>query len=294
MKVFGKNVNGRKCFPGAAFGFVVGVLLAICSANNLYALSVTDNARKVTLENGLTVILKEDHSASVAAIQVWVMTGSANETEQEAGITHVIEHMIFKGTPSRKMGEIAKTIEAAGGNINAYTSFDRTVYFVEIPGSHFYTGLDVLLDAVQHSLFDEMELAKEKEVVLEEYRRSLDIPQNELGKEVMALSYKKHYYRRPIIGYEESIRGIDREAILKYIDKWYVPENMVLVAVGDFDADSALQKIRALTKDFPRKPVSDFRSPVEPPQTALRKIVKKDQGEAGLYESLVAYPFDQQ
>ena len=276
MKVFGKNVNGRKCFPGAAFGFVVGVLLAICSANNLYALSVTDNARKVTLENGLTVILKEDHSASVAAIQVWVMTGSANETEQEAGITHVIEHMIFKGTPSRKMGEIAKSIEAAGGNINAYTSFDRTVYFVEIPGSHFYTGLDVLLDAVQHSLFDEVELAKEKEVVLEEYRRSLDIPQNELGKEVMALSYKKHYYRRPIIGYEESIRGIDREAILKYIDKWYVPENMVLVAVGDFDADSALQKIRALTKDFPRKPVSDFRSPVEPPQTALRKIVKKD------------------
>ena len=228
------------------------------------------------MENGLTVILKEDHSAPVAAIQVWVMTGSAHETEEEAGITHVIEHMIFKGTPSRKMGEIAKTIEASGGNINAYTSFDRTVYYVEIPGSHFDTGLDVLLDAVQHSLFDETELAKEKEVVLEEYRRSLDIPENELGKAVMALSYKKHYYGRPIIGYEKTIRSIDRQAILKYMAKWYVPENMVLVAVGDFDSDSALQKVRSLVKDFPRESVSRFKSPVEPPQTALRKIVNKD------------------
>ena len=276
MKVFGKNLNGRKWFPLAAFGFVFSVLFFVCVSQNLYALSVTDNTRKVTLDNGLTVILKEDHSASVAAIQVWVMTGSAHETAEEAGITHLIEHMIFKGTPSRKMGEIAKTIEASGGKINAYTSFDRTVYYVEIPGSHFDTGLDVLLDAVQHALFDQAELAKEKEVVLEEYRRSLDIPENELGKAVMALSYKKHYYGRPIIGYEETIRSIDRQAILKYLDKWYAPENMVLVAVGDFDSDSALQKVRSLVKDFPRKPVSLFKSPAEPPQTALRKIVRKD------------------
>ena len=276
MKVFDENMKGRKWRHAMAVGLLVFGLCTLCLTSNLYALSVTDNARKVTLENGLTVILKEDHSASVAAMQVWVMTGSANETEEEAGITHLIEHMIFKGTPSRKMGEIAKTIEASGGNINAYTSFDRTVYYVEIAGSHFDIGLDVLLDAVQHSLFDEGELAKEKEVVLEEYRRSLDIPERELGKAAMALSYGKHYYGRPIIGYEETIRSFDRQAILKYMDKWYVPENMVLVAVGDFDSDSALEKVRNLMKDFRRKPVHQFKSPVEPPQTALRKTVKKD------------------
>jgi len=290
LKVFDENFIGRKWLPVMAFGFLVCVLFAGCFVDNVYALSVTDNARKVTLENGLTVILKEDHSASVAAIQVWVKTGSANETEQEAGITHLIEHMIFKGTPSRKMGEIAKTIEASGGHINAYTSFDRTVYYVEIASSHFGTGLDVLLDAVQHSLFDEKELAKEKEVVLEEYRRSLDIPERQLGKAVMALSYKKHYYGRPIIGYEETIRSFDRQAILKYMDKWYVPENIVIVAVGDFDSDSALEKVRALVKHFPEKPLHQFKSPVEPPQTALRKTVKKDRVKQAYMELLWHIP----
>ena len=270
-------MNGRKWLPLTSFGLLLCSLFFLCLADNLYALSVTDNARKVTLENGLTVILKEDHSASVAAIQVWVKTGSANETEEEAGITHLIEHMIFKGTPSRKMGEIAKTIEASGGHINAYTSFDRTVYYVEIASSHFDTGLDVLLDAVQHSIFDEKELAKEKEVVLEEYKRSLDIPERRLGKTVMALSYEKHHYGRPIIGYEKTIRSFDRQAILEYMNKWYVPENMVLVVVGDFDSDSALEKVRTRVKDFPGKPPHQFKSPVEPPQTALRKTVKKDQ-----------------
>ncbi len=276
MKVFEKMRKGNQTPRAMAFGIVLFLFCTLWLAGNLHALSVTDNAGKVTLENGLTVILKEDSSAAVAAIQVWVMTGSANETEEEAGITHLIEHMIFKGTPSRKMGEIAKTIEASGGNINAYTSFDRTVYYVEIPGAQFETGLDVLLDAVQNSLFDEEELAKEKEVVLEEYRRSLDIPERELGKAVLALSYEKHHYRRPIIGYEETIRSFNRDAILKYMAKWYVPENMVLVAVGDFDSDRALEKVRALVKDFPKKPVHSYKSPVEPPQTTFKKVVKKD------------------
>ena len=177
----------------------------------------------------MTVILKQDNSAPVAAIQLWVKTGSANETAFEAGITHLIEHMIFKGTPTKKTGEIARIIETSGGRINAYTSFDRTVYYVEIDSAQFDKGVDVLLDAVQNSLFDPEELRREKEVVLEEYRRSLDIPENQLSWNLMALSFQKHPYGRPIIGTEETIRSFNRRMILDYINKWYTPENMVLV-----------------------------------------------------------------
>ena len=182
--------------------------------------------------------------------------------------------MIFKGTPTRNTGEIARTIETSGGRINAYTSFDRTVYFVEIDSARFDTALDVLLDAVQHSLFDPEELKKEKEVVLEEYRRSLDIPENQLSWAMMALSYQKHPYGRPIIGYEKTILSFDREMILSYMDKWYTPKNMVVVAVGDFEAAKALESIKKRVQNFPERTGARPSRPVEPPQTELRKTIK--------------------
>jgi len=275
-----KTLNKKKMAKlGHRYGRMVTLLwvvLILLLAFQVHAASVTDGAERFTLDNGFTVILKQDRSAPVASIQVWVKTGSANETEEEAGITHLIEHMIFKGTSSRSTGEIARTIEAAGGHINAYTSLDRTVYYVEIPSAQLDTGLDVLLDAVQHSVFDAEELEKEKEVVLEEYRRSLDIPERQLGWDMMALSYEKHPYRRPIIGYEETIRSFDRKAILAYMDKWYTPRNMVLVAVGDFDPKAALAKIKTLVREFPQRSGEEPGRPAEPLQTGLRKVVKKD------------------
>ena len=250
------------------------IVLNVIFFTHGHAMSVTEGAKRVILKNGLTVILKEDHSAPVAAVQVWVKTGSANETAEEAGLTHQIEHMIFKGTPTQNTGEIARTIETSGGRINAYTSFDRTVYYVEIDSARFDTALDVLLDTVQHSLFDAAELKKEKEVVLEEYRRSLDIPENQLSWAMMALCYQKHPYGRPIIGYEKTILSFDREMILKYMDKWYTPRNMVVVAVGDFEAAKALESIKKLVQNFPQRTGAEPSRPVEPAQTELRKTIK--------------------
>ena len=272
MKPFQKTSPPKSQPVHANLIILLAVVFTIIFPNFSLA-AVTDGAQRFRLDNGLTVILKEDHSSPIVAIQMWVKTGSANETEEEAGITHLIEHMIFKGTPTRKTGEIARTIEASGGHINAYTSYDRTVYLVEIASSHFDTALDVLLDAVQHSLFDPSELEKEKEVVLEEYRRSLDIPQRRLGWAMMNLCYQKHPYRRPIIGYESTIRSFDRKAILKYMNKWYTPENMVLVAVGDLNTGHALKTIKALIRDMPRRTKQEPSRPVEPEQTSLRKIV---------------------
>ncbi len=252
--------------------FVGSLYSAICCQ----AASVTKGALRSKLQSGLTVVLKEDHSSPVVAIQMWVNTGSANETDGEAGITHLIEHMIFKGTPTRKTGEIARTIEASGGQINAYTSYDRTVYYVEIPSQHFETGLDVLLDAIQHSTFDPKELKREKEVVLEEYRRSLDSPWRRLSKTVMRLCFQKHPYGRPIIGYQSTIKSFTRKDILNYIEKWYSPENMTLVVVGDFDTHRALELIKKYTKNFPPRTFQPPNRPMEPEQKTLRKRIIKD------------------
>jgi len=273
LKVFNKR-SAAINFPFVISFLLLWTILGMISITHGHAASITEGAKKFTLNNGLTVILKEDHSAPVAAVQVWVKTGSANETPQEAGITHQIEHMIFKGTPTKNTGEIARTIETSGGRINAYTSFDRTVYFAEIDSARFDTALDVLLDAVQHSLFDPEELKKEKEVVLEEYRRSLDIPENQLSWAMMALSYQKHPYGRPIIGYEKTILSFDREMILAYMDKWYTPQNMVVVAVGDFETAKALESIKKRVQHFPQRTGARPSRPVEPPQTELRKIIK--------------------
>lgn len=276
MKILNKRPSSVMRRLNLVIASVIGVAIILLLAGPVYALSVTDGAQRYRLDNGLTVILKEDRSAPVAAIQLWVRTGSANETEEEAGITHLIEHMIFKGTPSRPAGRIARSIEASGGRINAYTSLDRTVYYVEIPAGQVDTGLEVLLDAIQHSLFDSEELKREKEVVLEEYRRSLDIPERQLGWDMMALAFQKHPYKRPIIGYEETIRSFDRRAILAYMDKWYTPDNMVFVAVGDFKTAEVLQKIKTLVKDFPKRAGKKPSRPQEPPQTRLRKFLKEE------------------
>ncbi|MBW1911791.1 MAG: insulinase family protein [Deltaproteobacteria bacterium] len=272
MKNFSPDLRAGRAILGL---YPVLILIFLITGLNAdaRASTVTQGTQRFRLDNGLKVILKEDHSAPVASVQVWVKTGSANETEEEAGLTHFIEHMIFKGTPTRKAGEIARTIEVSGGHINAYTSFDRTVYFVEIASRHFDTALEILLDVVQHSTFDPEELSREKEVVLEEYRRSLDRPRTRLSWAMMDLCYDKHPYRRPVIGYESTIRSFDRQAVLTYMDKWYTPKNMVLVAVGDFNALDTLKTIKELFKDFPERTGQTASRPVEPEQTSPRSLL---------------------
>ncbi len=214
------------------------------------AVDLTDAVLKHRLENGTTLLVKENHKAPVASLQVWVGTGSADELEKEAGITHFIEHMIFKGTPKRATGEIARTIEESGGRINAYTSMDRTVYYIEIESRHISKALDVLLDAVRNSLFDPVEIEKEREVILEEYRRYLDMPQRRFARALMETAYVNHPYRRPIIGYESTIRSIKRDDILSYMARRYLPENIVIVAVGDFESEEVVRSLKESAGTF--------------------------------------------
>ncbi|MEO1336893.1 MAG: pitrilysin family protein, partial [Myxococcota bacterium] len=141
---------------------------------------------RTTLPNGLRVLVQENHASAVVAAQVWVEVGSADETADEAGLAHVHEHMLFKGTARRPVGAIAADVEAAGGDINAWTSLDQTVYHVTIASRELPVALDILADAVQHSAFDPDELSRELEVVLEEVRRGRDQPSRVASHMLMA------------------------------------------------------------------------------------------------------------
>ena len=228
---------------------------------------------RTVLDNGLKVVVIEDRSAPVAALMVWVRAGSGDERADQAGMAHVFEHMLFKGTERRGVGEIARTVEAAGGDINAFTSFDATAYFVTMASRDVETGIDVLSDALQHSTFDPVELKREAEVVLEEIRRSNDSPGRRLSREIFELAYRAHPYRLPVIGTEQSVQSFAREHLLEFFEHWYAPNNMTFVVAGDVEPRAVVEQIRsAFGEAEPRLEISHPR-PVEPEQSAPRARV---------------------
>jgi len=246
-------------------------LIIITAASS--ALAAQPGPLKTRLPNGLTVIIEEEHSAPVVSVQMWVKVGSADEPDRHAGISHVFEHMLFKGTATKKVGEIATMIESVGGEINAYTSFDNTVYYTTVPSRYFATGLDVISDSIQNSAFDPEELAKELDVVLEEIRMNEDKPERNLYMSLIGNAFGVHPYRRPVIGSAETVKSITRPDLIETFRKWYAPNNMTLVIAGDVDADSALASVKEEFRDFKKKREPHAKRPKEPEQKELRAEV---------------------
>ncbi len=228
-------------------------------------------------ENGFKVVVKRDPKLPLVSFQMWVKAGSLYEEEREAGITHMIEHMIFKGTERHPKGEIAKKIEAIGGHINAFTSFDHTVYHLEVPKTGAKDALEILLDAILKPQFDQKELELERDVILEEYKRSLDRPETVLAWEFLSMCFSDHPYGRPIIGYEPSIKTISRESLLDYVARHYLPNNMFLVASGDISLRDIEPEVKKLIGDFP--------TPKEA-QVKFRKIEKLGQKIKVIYKDV--------
>lgn len=224
-----------------------------------------------TLKNGLTVVLEENHTAPVAALNFLVKAGSADETDAEAGICHVIEHMLFKGTKNRQVGQIAHDVEASGGEINAYTSFDQTVYYINMATRFMDRGLDILADAVQNPTFDPTELEREKEVILEEIRRERDSPGRWVGEILFQKAFTKHPYGRPIIGFDKTVKSFTQKTLFAFYQKWYTPQNSAFLAVGDFRSDEMLKKLERLFSDDGRGNGAATQRPAEPEkfQTAV-------------------------
>ncbi len=198
------------------------------------------------LPNGLTILLRESHRSPVVELQIWAHVGSADERPGEEGLAHFHEHMLFKGTKRRAVGEVAGDIEGLGGHINAYTSFDSTVYHATLPASAWREGLDVLTDAVRDSVFDAGEIAREREVVLEEIRRSDDTPAHVLGELAFRESFRTHPYGLPILGPASNVSRFDRGQVRRFFERWYTPDNLLVVAVGDFDSEEVANEIERL------------------------------------------------
>jgi len=230
---------------------------------------------KTTLPNGLTVVLKEQHHSPVVAMQMWVNVGSADETEAQAGLSHVVEHMLFKGTETRGVGDVAREIEASGGDINAFTSFDHTVYQVVVASRFAGKAMEVLADALINPRFAPEEIDKEREVILEEIKRSEDSPSQVASKLLFRTAYTLHPYRRPVIGYEEVIRSVDEAGLRAFFSTWYRAENMILAAAGDFRPEDFLRVIEDRFALVPGPLQAIRRSVVEPPQREPRMVTRR-------------------
>jgi zinc protease len=250
--------------------------LAVIWMAPMTAKAMDTNLTRFTLSNGLEVIIQEDHARQVASIQLWVMVGSADEKESELGISHLIEHMAFKGTDRRGLGQIAAEVDALGGDINAYTSWDETVFHITVPSSATLKGLDILTDAVLRPVIDPVELEKEKKVVLEEILEGEERPERKASKLLFKTAYVKSPYRHPIIGFKKIVEGFKRKDIIDFRKQWYVPENMFFVIVGDVDAEKIASELEKLTADIKPKGFFAPPRPQEPVQKKIRSALIRD------------------
>jgi zinc protease len=232
-----------------------------------------NTAKKWVLPDGLTLIVKEDRSAPVASVQAWCGTGSIFEDDKlGAGLSHILEHMLFKGTKTQKASEIAQKIQDVGGYINAYTSFDRTVYWIDVPKDGVETALNVLSDAMMNSTLPPEEYNKEQEVIRREFAMGYDDPDRMASLLLFATAYQKHPYRLPVIGEMEIYNQLTQEQVMQYYKSRYVPNNLTFIVVGDVDAEKIRQQLTDFFKNYPEKSLKPVFVPEEPPQLGRREV----------------------
>src|SRR5881392_1277261 len=204
------------------------------------------SVHRAILSNGLTVLIQEDHSAPVVAIVTYVKAGYFDETDPENGLAHALEHMFFKGTAKRGVGDIAKETKASGGYLNAHTIYDNTTYYTVLPSSSFAKGLEIQADAYANSVLDGRELAREMEVIIQEAKRKADNPSAVATETLYELLHDKHRMRRWRIGREPGLRALTRDALLGFYRNFYHPGNTVLSIVGAVDPDVAMREVERL------------------------------------------------
>jgi len=265
------------------FGLFFTIVFFLVSGN-----AGASEVREYTLENGLKVILIEEHKAPVVTFQVWYRVGAKDEPAGRSGLSHLLEHMMFKGTPKYGPSVLSRTVQKNGGTDNAYTTKDYTVYFAMLSSDRVTLAVELEADRMQNLTLDPKETASEKSVVMEERRlRYEDDPQNALFEEVMAAAYKVHPYQRPVIGWMSDLQNIEREALFKYYKTYYAPGNAVIVVAGDIDGEEMMKQIRAAFDDVPRGPESESVMSREPDQQGERRVILKR--EAELPYVLMAY-----
>ena len=217
-------------------------LLTFLLAGGLVSAAVA-NPYETTLKNGLRVIVKEDRRAPTAVQMVWYRIGSMDEVDGASGVAHVLEHMMFKGTPSVGPGEFNKRVAAVGGRDNAFTGKDYTAYFQQVPPAHLPAMMALEADRMQNLVLTDDEFRRELEVVKEERRlRTDDKARSLVIEQLMATAFQAHPYRRPIIGWMSDLENMTASDARDWYTRWYVPNNATLVVVGDVDHQAVFRE----------------------------------------------------
>jgi zinc protease len=225
------------------------------------------------LSNGLNVLVQPDFTAPVVSIQFWCASGSIHETPWlGAGLSHLLEHLMFKGTPTRGNSQMAQQIQDLGGHLNAYTSFDRTVYHVDLPSDNALAALEILGDAVFNSTIPAEEYAKEMEVIRREFAMGRDNPDSELGRLIFQTAFIRHPYRHPVIGYLDLFNQLTRDDVAAYYHERYAPENLTLIVCGAIAPETIFARAAQLLEKHPRRKMADLYLPHEPRQHQRREL----------------------
>ncbi|MDI6771634.1 MAG: pitrilysin family protein [bacterium] len=233
-----------------------------------------------TLPNGLQVLIQESHAAPVATFWVWYRVGSRNEPSGYTGISHWVEHMLFKGTPAHPSGTLTRLIDRLGGRWNAFTWKDYTAYFEVMPVEHIGVAVRLEADRMQNTIFDPEVVANERTVIISEREGAENYPAYYLREEVEALAFKAHPYRQPVIGWKGDLRAITRDDLYHHYRTYYHPSNAIAVAVGDFDPGQVAALItEAFGPVAPGDPIPAVRAE-EPEQEGERRVVLRRPGGA--------------
>src|SRR6266545_2415112 len=215
---------------------IFAALALVCAAGAAPAAAAPPalDVTEATLDNGLRVLLLEDHRSPIVSVQMWYRVGSRNERVGATGLAHFLEHMMFKGTPTNGKGQFARLVENNGGQDNAFTSQDLTSYYVDIAADKIDMVLRLEADRMRRLLLDPKEIDSERQVVMEERRtRTEDDPDGLLSEQMMATAFEALPYRWPVIGWMEDIRRMNPAELRGFYDAYYRPNNALLVVVGD-------------------------------------------------------------
>ncbi len=234
------------------------------------------------LDNGLTIILREDHSAPVVSAQAWCKAGSIDEGRWlGAGLSHMLEHMLFKGTTTRGAGRIDQEVQDAGGYMNAYTSFDRTVYYINVPNTGATVAVDILCDMMRNATLPVDEVEKEKQVILREMDMNQDDPGRRASRRLFECAYTRSPYRYTVIGYPDIFNEVTRADLAAFYQEKYAPNNIFFVVVGDFKTEQVEAQIRDAFAKVRVRPLLPQVLPEEPRQAGPRDIIEEAPIELG-------------
>ena len=234
------------------------------------------DTQEFKLDNGMRVIVQEDHRSPVVVSQVWYRAGSVDEINGKTGVAHVLEHMMFQGTEKIGPGQFSRLIAAAGGRENAFTGRDYTTYFQQLEKSKLELSMKLEADRMANLKLTDEEFAKEIKVVMEERRwRTEDQPQGLVNEQFNAIAYMAHPYRRPIVGWMDDLRNMAAEDAREWYRKWYAPNNAILVVVGDVDAQEVLKLAQKYFGPLKPEVLPERKPQHEPPQNGERRAVVK-------------------